>query len=50
MAVESVGDRKAKARASSQTEGCGSQRSPVEHPSQDAEEVLLWSREEVGSI
>ena len=46
-AVELVGDRKARVRASLQTEGCGPQRPLVE---QDAEEVLLWSGEEVGSI
>ena len=45
-----VGDRKVRVRASLQTEGCGPQRFLVEQPSQDAEEVLLWSREEIGSI
>ena len=40
VAVELVVHRKARVRASLQTEGGGPQRPPVEQPSQDAEEVL----------
>ena len=42
-AVELVGDRNARVRTSLQTEGHSPQRPPVEQPSQDAKEVLLWS-------
>ena len=38
--VESVGHRKARVRASLQTEGCGPQWPRSSNPSQDAEEVL----------
>ena len=58
-AVGSVGDRKARVRASLQTEGCGPQQPPVEQPQprfgRSAKWVLednsgLWSREDAGSI
>ena len=39
-AVESVGDRKARVRASLQTEGWGLSESRLSNPRQDAEEVL----------
>ena len=45
-AVELVGDRKARVRASLQTEGCGSQRTPVEQPQPRCGRSAKWVLED----
>ena len=46
VAVESVGDRKARVRASLQTEGCGPQRPPVEQPQPRCGRSAKWVLED----